>query len=55
VGKHYRHIIEFFQSVALSDQTETICYDNRLRDARIESSRTLAKGIVTWFKGGAFQ
>src|SRR6476661_8085639 len=46
VGKHYRHIIEFFQAVALSDQTETICYDNRLRDERIETSRALAKELL---------
>lgn len=50
VGKHYRHIIEFFQSVALADQTETICYDNRLRDARIETSRTLAKELLLSLK-----
>ena len=50
VGKHYRHIIEFFQSVALADQTETICYDNRLRDARIETSRTLAKELLLGLK-----
>lgn len=42
VGKHYRHIIEFFQYVAVSAETETICYDNRLRDKRIENSREVA-------------
>jgi hypothetical protein len=46
VGKHYRHIIEFFQSVALADQTETICYDNRLRDARIENDRAFARDLL---------
>jgi hypothetical protein len=50
VGKHYRHIIEFFQSVALADQTETICYDNRLRDARIECSRTFARELLVDLK-----
>ena len=34
VGKHYRHIIEFFQCVAVAEQTDTICYDNRVRDTR---------------------
>jgi hypothetical protein len=46
VGQHYRHIIEFFQCVALADQTETICYDNRLRDVRIEANRSLAKRLL---------
>jgi hypothetical protein len=46
VGKHYRHIIEFFQAVSLADETETICYDNRLRDVRIENSRDLAKELL---------
>ncbi len=46
VGKHYRHIIEFFQSVSLADQTETICYDNRLRDARIETNRAFARELL---------
>jgi len=46
VGKHYRHIIEFFQCVSLADQTETICYDNRLRDTRIENNLELAKELL---------
>jgi hypothetical protein len=46
VGKHYRHIIEFFQCVALAGQTETICYDNRLRDVRIETNRVFAKELL---------
>lgn len=46
VGKHYRHIIEFFQCVSVSEQTETICYDNRIRDTRIESSRSFASGLL---------
>ena len=46
VGKHYRHIIEFFQCVSIADHTETICYDNRLRDVRIENSRELAIDLL---------
>ena len=46
VGKHYRHIIEFFQAVSLADQTETICYDNRLRDIRIERDRAFARELL---------
>src|SRR5262245_39909027 len=46
VGKHYRHIIEFFQCVSVSPQTETICYDNRIRDTRIETSRTFASDLL---------
>ncbi|MBA3649013.1 MAG: hypothetical protein H0W62_10765 [Chitinophagales bacterium] len=42
IGKHYRHIIEFFQCVSVADQTGTICYDNRPRDERIEKIRSFA-------------
>jgi uncharacterized damage-inducible protein DinB len=55
VGKHYRHIIEFFQAVSLADQTETICYDNRLRDVRIENSRMLAKELLQDLKNDLAQ
>lgn len=51
VGKHYRHIIEFFQSVSLADQTESICYDNRLRDPRIETNRSFAKELLADLRG----
>ncbi len=50
VGKHYRHIIEFFQCVSLAGATDTICYDNRLRDVRIENSRALAKELLSDLK-----
>ncbi|MEO6166591.1 MAG: DinB family protein [Chitinophagales bacterium] len=50
VGKHYRHIIEFFQCVAISSDTETICYDNRVRDTRIENSRELAMRLLSELK-----
>lgn len=50
VGKHYRHIIEFFQCVAVSGATDTICYDNRARDVRIESSRQVATSLLAELK-----
>jgi hypothetical protein len=46
VGKHYRHIIEFFQCVTLANETDTICYDNRLRDVHIETNREFAKELL---------
>ena len=55
VGKHYRHIIEFFQSVSLADETETICYDNRVRDTRVENSRILAKELLQDLKNDLAQ
>jgi len=55
VGKHYRHIIEFFQAVSLADQTQTICYDNRLRDTRIEANRTFAKELLVDLKNDLAQ
>lgn len=50
VGKHYRHIIEFFQCVAVSSETDSICYDNRVRDARIETSKEIAAGLLEELK-----
>jgi hypothetical protein len=50
VGKHYRHIIEFFQCVAVAEQTETICYDNRIRDVRIETDLRFAKSLLKELK-----
>lgn len=50
VGKHYRHIIEFFQCVSLAGATENICYDNRVRDERIENSRALAGRLLAELK-----
>lgn len=50
VGKHYRHIIEFFQCIAISGDTNTICYDNRVRDVRIENSRELAANLLAELK-----
>lgn len=50
VGKHYRHIIEFFQCVAVAAETENICYDNRVRDIRIENSRQLAAELLNGLK-----
>jgi hypothetical protein len=50
IGKHYRHIIEFFQCISVSEQTDTICYDNRIRDTRIETSRRFASGLLKELK-----
>ncbi len=47
IGKHYRHIIEFFQCVSIAAVTDTICYDNRIRDSRIENNRQLAINLLT--------
>lgn len=36
IGKHARHIIEFF--IELSNKNEFVCYDNRNRDINLETS-----------------
>lgn len=36
IGKHVRHIIEFFQCLVKADHF--ICYDNRVRELKIETS-----------------
>jgi hypothetical protein len=37
VGQHARHIIEFYQCLLADVGRPSVCYDARLRDARIES------------------
>ena len=36
IGKHVRHIVEFFQCLILADKV--ICYDDRQRELQIETS-----------------
>lgn len=39
IGQHFRHIIEFYLSI-VNVQTDTICYDDRVRDARLETDKS---------------
>lgn len=36
IGKHVRHIVEFFQCLIIA--SDTICYDDRKREIQIENS-----------------
>lgn len=46
IGMHTRHIIEFVQCVIHEDENCTVCYDNRKRDERLQSSPILAKEAI---------
>ncbi|NQU55107.1 MAG: DinB family protein [Bacteroidetes bacterium] len=37
IGQHFRHIIEFYKTI-LNATSNSVCYDNRKRDKRIENS-----------------
>jgi uncharacterized damage-inducible protein DinB len=40
IGQHVRHILEFY--LCLFENGDTICYDDRKRDGRIEADRIFA-------------
>lgn len=44
IGQHVRHILEFY--VCLLESDNTVCYDDRRRDQRIESNRLFAVNII---------
>lgn len=44
IGKHYRHIIEFYQ--CLIKNAEIVNYDKRLRNTDIENSPVIANAII---------
>lgn len=44
IGKHYRHIIEFYQ--CLMRDAEVVNYDKRLRNTDIENSPVIANSII---------
>lgn len=46
VGQHFRHIVEFYQSV-LNDPGQTLCYDDRIRDVRLETDREFVSGEIS--------
>lgn len=52
IGKHIRHIIEFFDILKSSHETGMLNYDNRLRDEKIETSHDNASAkieeIINW-------
>jgi len=50
VGKHYRHIIEFYQSLINGLPNGTINYDKRNRDIRIENDINYAMQMIVELK-----
>ena len=38
IGQHTRHIIEFYQCLLAQKDKEYVCYDERLRDIKLETS-----------------
>lgn len=46
VGQHFRHIIEFYQSILETNGTE-ICYDDRKRNLELEMKPTFAITVIS--------
>ena len=42
IGAHVRHILEFYICLLRANSTDTLCYDDRERNQRIENDRSLA-------------
>lgn len=43
IGKHVRHIINFYQCIINSQDNNVVCYDARERDLQLEENTTYAK------------
>ena len=48
IGKHVRHIVEFFQCLLIAD--EIVCFDNRKRELLLETSIPYTLQIVNQIK-----
>ncbi len=46
VGKHFRHIVEFYQSFITGIPNSSINYDKRERNARIENEKDYCKAVI---------
>lgn len=46
IGKHVRHIIEFFQCIRQADGADFICYDDRPRNQLLETNRMHAEQVL---------
>jgi len=46
VGQHFRHIIEFYQSILETNGSE-ICYDNRKRNLELEMNPNFAITVIS--------
>lgn len=47
IGQHTRHVIELFQCLLKSYDSESLCYDDRDRDKTIETSIETAKRAIS--------
>ncbi len=43
IGQHTRHIIELYQCLLQGYDQQSVCYDNRKRDVRLETDLSFAK------------
>lgn len=46
IGKHVRHILEFYACVFRAESTGAVCYDERERNGKIETSRFFAMAVI---------
>jgi len=54
IGQHFRHIIEFYLAI-INVKGETICYDDRIRDLRIETDKEFALEVISKITGRIFK
>lgn len=50
IGKHVRHILEFFQCLDFAVASLVVNYDNRQRNLRLEESPSFALGVIQELK-----
>jgi len=43
LGQHFRHIVEFYNCIAEGSKNNKLCYDDRKRDVRLETSPDFIK------------
>jgi hypothetical protein len=46
IGQHIRHVVEFYQSLLLSDLEATVDYENRQRNTLIETLPSFAENCI---------
>lgn len=46
VGKHIRHIIEFYQCLLSGKEAGVVDYDHRMRNSNLEQNKQYAEGIL---------
>ncbi|MDI1233500.1 MAG: hypothetical protein PSX81_04410 [bacterium] len=46
IGRHVRHVLEFYECLFFSNTEETVCYDDRKRNLKLEESARFAADYI---------